>query len=353
MKGLILCGGRGTRLRPFTYSGAKHFLPVANKPVVYYIIESMKRAGIEEIYVVVGERDEEFRNRLGDGSKWGVSIGYIRQQQPLGLAHGVKTCEELLTGETFVTVLGDNLILHPIEDLVRQHERTGAEATILLSRVDDPRRFGIATLSGEKIVGLVEKPQRPAGNHAIVGMYVFNSIIFDVIDRIKPSARGELELTDAIMEIIKDGHLVNYQVTEHWWSDVGRPKDLIKANRRMLQDIEGSINGRMDKASTVGSRVVVGEGSVIENSVIDDFVIIGKNVTISNAHIGPYASVGDGSRVTGTNIRNSIIMEDCVLEDVGQVIDMSIIGEGSAVKKNKFTGKVSLWIGRDSIIHGV
>ncbi|HOC09576.1 MAG TPA: glucose-1-phosphate thymidylyltransferase [Bacillota bacterium] len=353
MKGLILCGGKGTRLRPFTFTGAKHFLPVANKPVIYYIIESLKRAGIEDICVVVGDREEEFQHRLGDGSSWGVSISYIRQHAPLGLAHGVKVSEHHLKGETFVIILGDNLIMHPVEDLVRHHMDTGARSTILLSRVEDPRRFGIALIDNGKITGLVEKPKEPVGNHAIVGMYVFDSSIFDVIDRIKPSPRGELELTDAIMELIRDGLPVSYLITKGWWSDVGRPKDLLRANRRILADLVGDVKGHVDANSTVGKKVVIGEGTVVMDSVIEDFVTIGSNVVLKKCRIGSYTSVGDGSSVMGTDIRNSIIMEDCILENVGCAVDMSIIGQGSAVKKNKYPDRISLWIGRDSKIYGV
>jgi glucose-1-phosphate thymidylyltransferase len=353
MKGLILCGGRGTRLRPFTYTGAKHFLPVANKPVIFYIIESMKRAGIEDICVVVGDREEEFRHRLGDGSSWGVSLSYIRQHEPLGLAHGVKVSEQHLKGETFVTILGDNLIMHPVGDLVRHHMDTGARGTILLSKVEDPRRFGIALIDNGKITGLVEKPRKAVGDHAIVGMYVFDSVIFDAIDRIKPSPRGELEFTDAIMEIVKEGLPVSHLITKDWWSDVGRPKDLLRANRKILGGLVGDVRGHVDANSVIGEKVVIGEGSVVEDSVIEDFVTIGSNVVLRECRIGPYTSVGDGSSVIGTDIRNSIIMEDCILENVGCALDMSIIGQGSAVKKNKYPDRVRLWIGRDSIIHGV
>ena len=353
MKGLILCGGKGTRLRPFTYTGAKHFLPVANRPVIYYIIESMKRAGIEDICVVVGDREEEFQHRLGDGSNWGVSINYIRQNEPLGLAHGVKVSEQHLKGETFVTILGDNLIMHPVGDLLRHHMDTGARSTILLSKVKDPRRFGIALIDNGKITGLVEKPKAPLGNHAIVGMYVFDSSIFDVIDRIKPSPRGELELTDAIMEVIREGLPVSYMITKDWWSDVGRPKDLLRANRRILADLVGDAREHVEANSVIGKKVVIGEGTVIEDSIIEDYVTIGSNVVLRKCRIGSYTSVGDGSSVIGTDIRNSIIMEDCILENVGCAVDMSIIGQGSAVKRNKYSDRVSLWIGRDSIIHGV
>ena len=352
MKGLILCGGKGTRLRPFTYTGAKHFLPVANKPVIYYVIESMKRAGIEDICVVVGDREEEFRHRLGDGSSWGVSISFVRQHEPLGLAHGVKVSEQYLKGETFVTILGDSLIMHPVGDLVRHHMDTGARSTILLSKVEDPRRFGIALIDNGKITGLVEKPKEPVGNYAIVGMYVFDSVIFDAIDRIKPSPRGELELTDAIMEIIRGGLPVSHLITTEWWSDVGRPKDLLRANRRILADVERDVRGHVDANSVIGKKVVIGEGSVIEDSVIEDYVTIGSNVVLRKSRVGSYTSVGDGSSVIGTDIRNSIIMEDCILENVGFAVDMSIIGQGSSVKKNKYPDRVSLWIGRDSIIHG-
>ena len=352
MKGLILCGGRGTRLRPFTYAGAKHFLPVANKPVVYYIIEALKRAGIEDIYVVVGEREKEFRLKLGDGDKWCVSIEYIRQHSPLGLAHAVMSAEGRLRGETFVTVLGDNLIMHSIRDLVEHHIAIGAQSTILLSPVEDPRRFGMATLKGRRITGLVEKPERPAGNNAIVGMYVLSSIIFDAIKKTKPSARGELELTDAIMEMIREGYLVGYKVTGEWWSDVGRPEDLLAANQRILKGIKGITEGSIISNSIVGEKVMVEKGALVKNSVIEDFVVIGEKAVVKGAHIGPYTSIGDGSSVTDTNIKNSIIMKNCVLEGMHRGLDMSIIGEGSIITESMGKETTSMWIGRDSIIKG-
>ncbi len=353
MKGLILCGGKGTRLRPFTYSGAKHFLPVANKPVIHYIIESMKKAGITDIYVVVGAMEEEFRCKLRDGNTWGVSLTYIRQHKPLGLAHGVKVSKEYMDGQSFVTVLGDNLIMHSVEDIVHHHISSANDSTILLSQVECPERFGIATLEDGKISGLAEKPSKPASNYAVIGMYVLNSRIFDAIEKIKPSARGELELTDAIMEMIKGGDTVGYKLTEGWWNDVGRPEDLLEANKRVLYGIQKEIKGQVSSNSKIGEKVTIGENSLIENSVIEDCVAIGKNVTIKESHIGSYTAVGNGSKVTGVRIKDSIIMEGCVLEEVYSDVHLSIIGQGSIVKKSGLPKDISIWVGRDSRIQGL
>ena len=341
----------GDAVEPFTYSGKT--LLLLQQPVIYYIIEALRRASIEDICVVVGDREQEFRSKLGDGSKWGVSIAYIRQHSPLGLAHGVLAAEEALRDETFVTVLGDNLIMHSIGDLMRHHTGTGAEGTILLSPVSDPRRFGIAVLENGRITGLVEKPEKPASNNAIVGMYVFSGAIFDAIERIKPSARGEFELTDAIMEMIREGYLVGYRVTEEWWSDVGYPEDLLAANRRILKETKGSIQGIIDSNSILGKKVVIEKDAHIENSVIEDCVVIGSKALVKNSRIGPYTSIGDGSRVTNAAIKNSIIMENCVLEEMHRCLDMSIIGEGSVVIGNSETETSGLWIGRDSIIRSL
>jgi glucose-1-phosphate thymidylyltransferase len=353
MKGLILCGGKGTRMRPFSYTGVKHFLPVANKPVICYIIESMKRAGIKEIYIVTGAADGEFRYKLGDGGRWGVSITYIVQHRPLGLANGVKISKEYLSGDAFVTVLGDNLIAHSVEDILRIHNDTGADSTILLSPVECPERFGIATLENGKITKLVEKPKKPASNYAVIGMYVFNGKIFDAIEKIKPSARGEYELTDAIMEMIRGGDMVGYKLTGDWWIDVGRPEDLLEANKRMLGDIQRDIGGQMDLNSKIADKVIIGENSVIADSIIDDCVVIGKNVVVQKSHIGPYTAIGDGSRLTGIRIKNSIVMEDCVLDGVFSGIDMSIIGRGSTIKISGQQKNISIWVGQDSTIKGV
>jgi len=350
MKGLILCGGKGTRMRPFAYSVAKHLLPVANKPVIYYIIESMREAGIEDIFIVVGALEDEFSNKLGDGSRWGVSINYIIQGRPLGLAHGVKTSEGHLKGGPFVTVLGDNIINHSIGDIVRCHNATGADSTVLLSRVENPQRYGIATLDDGKIIRLVEKPKNPESSYAVVGMYVFNSKIFHAIERIKPSERGELELTDGIMEMIKRGDKVGCKLTKEWWIDVGSPEDLLQANKRMLGSIQKNLQGQRVYGSKIADRVVIGENSVIEDSVVDNYSIIGRNVVVKKSHIGPYTSVGDGSRLAGVNIRSSIVMEDCIIEGVTADICMSIVGSGSIINTKRDQKKISIWLGQDSII---
>ena len=353
MKGLILCGGKGTRMRPFAYSVAKHLLPVANKPVIYYIIESMREAGIEDIFIVVGALEDEFSNKLGDGSRWGVSINYIIQGRPLGLAHGVKTSEDYLKGGPFVTVLGDNIINHSIGDIVKYHNDTGADSTVLLSRVENPERYGIATLDDGKIIKLVEKPKKPEGSYAVVGMYVFNSKIFHAIERIKPSQRGELELTDGIMEMIKRGDKVGCKLTKKWWIDVGSPGDLLMANKKVLGSIQKNPQGQWYFGSKIADRVLIGENSIIEDSVVDNYSIIGRNVVVKKSHIGPYTSVGDGSRLEEVNIGSSIVMEDCIIEGVSADIRMSIIGRGSVISKKRNRKNISIWIGQDSIIRGI
>lgn len=353
MKGLILCGGKGTRMRPFAYSVAKHLLPVANKPVIHYIIESMREAGIEDIYIVVGASEDGFTDKLGDGSQWGVSIKYIVQGRPLGLAHGVKICEDYLKNGPFVTVLGDNIINHSIGDIVKYHYDTGADSTVLLSRVENPERYGIATLDDGKIIKLVEKPKNSESSYAVVGMYVFNSKIFHAIERIKPSERGELELTDGIMEMIKRGDKVGCRLTKEWWIDAGSPEDLLRANKRMLGSIQKNLQGQRVYGSKIADRVVIGENSVIEDSVVDNYSIIGRNVVVKKSHIGPYTSIGDGSRLEEVNIRSSIVMEDCIIEGVPADICMSIIGRGSVINTKRDRKNINMWIGQDSIIKGI
>lgn len=350
MKGLILCGGKGTRLRPFTYSGAKHLLPVANKPVIFYIIDAMKEAGIEEIAIVVGDNEVEFREKLGNGNMWGLSFTYIKQDKPLGLAHGVKMAEGYMAGQSFAMMLGDNLIMHPIKDVIDYYEISHADCTILLSPVDHPERYGIATIKGDRVIRLIEKPKKPVGNYGIIGSYVFNNKIFEAIDKTKPSGRGELEITDAIMEMVNQGNKVNYVLNQEWWMDVGRPEDLLEANMKMLSVIKRDIKGQVDEDSKILGEVVLEEGAILKNTIIRGPVMVGREVVIQNSYMGPYTAIGDGSELIGCEVENSVILEKCILENIHSRIDMSIIGSGSIVRKRELPKSISIWAGQDSKI---
>lgn len=348
LKGLILCGGKGTRLRPFTYSSAKQLLPVANKPVVFYAIESLKEAGIKEVAIIVGDTEEEVKKVLGDGSRWDLCFTYIRQEKPKGLAHAAKIAENYMGDQPFVMVLGDNLIMESVKGIVEHFKNTCADCTVLLAPVSHPQRYGIAEIEGDRIIRLVEKPKDPPSNYGIIGIYVFNSKVFRAIDRIKPSWRGELEITDAIMQMVEDGDRVNYLLNKGWWKDVGKPEDLLEANMKVLSKIKGRLNGVIDKYSVVIGEAVIEEGATVKGSIIRGPVVIGKGAEIENSYIGPYTSVGEGSSLTGCEVENSVILEGCILENISTRIDTSIIGKGSVVRKRELPRSMSIWIGRDS-----
>ncbi len=351
MKGLILCGGKGTRLRPFTYSGAKHLLPVANKPVVFYILDALKEAGIKDVAIVIsGDAEEEFRDKLGDGEAWGLSLTYIRQERPLGLAHGVKVAESYIGRHSFVVMLGDNLIMHPVKDVIDYYKGSLVDCTLLLSPVHQPERYGIATIEEDRVTKLVEKPVNPESNYGVTGIYVFNTKIFTAIEKISPSGRGELEITDAIMEMIIQGKKVNYVMNKGWWKDIGKPEDLLHANMKLLSLMERDVRGYVDKDSIILGEAVLEEGSRVKNSVIRGPVSIGKGAIIQNSYIGPYTAVGSGSRLTGCEVENSVIHERCILEGIRSRIDMSIIGNGSIVRRRELPKSISIWAGQDSRI---
>jgi glucose-1-phosphate thymidylyltransferase len=287
LRAVLLCAGKGIRLRPFTFSMAKHLLPVVNKPVVLHIIENLKKSGIEEMAVVVGDNGEQFKKALGDGSDWGVSLTYITQQSPLGIADAVGLCRDYVNDNPFMVVLGDNLITEPMNTVIEHFNNTKADCTLLVSPVDDPKRFGIAVTDGPRLIALVEKPTENIGNLGVVGVYVFNSSVFDAIGSIQPSSRGELEITDAITEMIRRGHRVNYLLNKGWWKDIGKPEDLLDANSHLLSLINGDNKGFLDSQSEITGQVAIGSRSRIINSTIIGPVAIGENVIVADSCIGP------------------------------------------------------------------
>lgn len=350
MKGLILCAGKGTRMRPFTYSGAKHLLPAANKPVVYYIIEALVDAEIRDIAIIVGENEDEFKDKVGDGGKWGVSITYIRQDQPLGLADAIARARDYVCNCPFIAVLGDNMIMQPFGNIIEYFLKTGADCTVLLSKVNRPERYGIASVHDGKVRGIIEKPKENIGNLGVVGLYVFNPKIFDAIGRIEPSGRGELEISDAITDLGKRGHLVNYVYRSGWWKDIGRPEDLLEANRKVLEHLDICIKGQCDSKSDISGQIYVGSGSKIINCTVSGPVIIGEDVMVSDSTLGPYTSIGDRSCITGCRIENSIVLEKCLLQNIINKVDASIIGSGSVIREREISGSLVIWVDKDSRI---
>ncbi len=291
MKALILSGGKGTRLRPITHTGAKQLIPVANKPILFYAIESIVECGITDIGIIVGETAQEIKDAVGSGDQWGASVSYIQQDEPLGLAHAVKIAHGFLQDDPFVMFLGDNLIKDGIKPLVEEFERNKPSSQILLARVKHPEQFGVASLEGDKVALLEEKPVRPKSDLALVGVYMFDRNIFKAIDRIKPSGRGELEITDAIQTLINDGYNVQSHIIKGWWKDTGKLDDMLEANRIILTDLQSRVEGDVDKASRIDGQVVIAQGAVIKNSTIRGPVVIGENTSIINSYIGPFTSI--------------------------------------------------------------
>ncbi len=334
MKGLILSGGRGTRLRPITHTSAKQLVPVANKPILYYGIECIRDAGITDIGIIVGDTREEIKRACADGAQWGVKLTYIHQSDPLGLAHAVKTAQPFLGEDPFVMYLGDNLVKDGITPLVREFERDRPNAQILLAHVKNPQDFGVAELDGDHVVRLVEKPKEPKSDLALVGVYMFDSTIWEAVDAIKPSARGELEITDAIQYLIDTGYNVRSHVIRGWWKDTGKLEDMLEANRILLEGIERRIDGHVDEHSQVNGRVIIGRNSHILRSNIRGPVIIGENCLIEDAYIGPFTSLHDGVRVIGSEIEHSMILENSAILNIGNRLEDSLIGKNVEVRKD-------------------
>ena len=336
MKAIVLCAGKGTRLRPLTHTTAKHLIPVANRPVIFYTLETIRNAGINEVALVVSPSNkDEFESVVKNGENFGMRVSYVVQEEPRGLAHAVWVAKDFLDGDDFLMYLGDNLIMEDLKPFVDDFEKEGVDASILLTPVEDPRRFGVAVVEGGKVVRVVEKPRVPPSNLAIIGVYMFKPVIFEGIENIKPSWRGELEITDAIEYLIENGYMVKAHVVYGWWKDTGKPEDLLEANRKILEALKGSsVKGNVDDKSVLQGNVDIGEGTVVMNSVIRGPVVIGENSVIKNSYIGPYTSIGDGVNVDGCEIENSIVMEDSVVMNISERIDSSILGKKSRVVKS-------------------
>jgi len=328
VRGLILSGGKGTRLRPLTYTSAKQLVPVANKPVLFYGIEAMAEAGLREIGIVVGETHAEIRAAVGDGSRWGVRVTYIEQDAPRGLAHAVKISEPFLGSEPFVMYLGDNLLNRGITSFVQEFERDQPAAQILLTHVPDPQMFGVAQLENGRVVRLVEKPKEPIGDLALVGVYMFGPQIFESVNRIKPSFRNELEITDAIQDLIDRGLTVRPHIVEGWWKDTGKLEDMLEANRLILDTFERRIEGQVCPESRVEGKVVIEAGAIVERSVIRGPAIIGRGARIVHSYIGPFTSIMNDVEIKDTEIEHSIVLEGSSLRDLSNRVIDSLIGKG-------------------------
>jgi glucose-1-phosphate thymidylyltransferase len=333
MKGLILSGGRGTRLRPITFTSAKQLVPVANKPILFYGIEALAASGIRDIGIVVGETGQEIREAVGDGSRFGVSVTYIQQEAPLGLAHAVLVSEPFLGTDTFCMYLGDNLIREKLSPLVERFKQDKPNGQILLARVPDPAQFGVAELRDGKVVRLVEKPRVPPSDLALVGVYMFDATVFQAVRAITPSARGELEITDAIQWLIDRGRLVRPHVIDGWWKDTGKLEDMLEANRIILDTLLPRTEGRVEN-SEIHGRVVVEPDARIIGSTVRGPAIIGRGARIEHAYIGPFTSIGDGVSVRGSEVEHSILLEGSSVVDIGGRIESSLIGRNVSIYRS-------------------
>ncbi|MFM7271395.1 MAG: glucose-1-phosphate thymidylyltransferase [Actinomycetes bacterium] len=356
MKGLILAGGAGTRLRPITHTSAKQLVPIANKPILFYGIEGMAAAGIREIGIITGDTGAEIREAVGDGSRWGVEVTYIPQDAPLGLAHCVLIASGFLGDDDFVMYLGDNMLEQDLTGFVASFTAARAAggpdapaAQILLAHVDDPRQFGVADVDSEgHIVGLVEKPADPPSDLALVGVYLFDHHINDAVRAIAPSPRGELEITDAIQWLIEQGHRVRHEVLEGWWIDTGKKDPLLECNRLVLEILEPRQLGSVDEASEIEGRVVIEEGAEIVNSRIRGPVVIGSGTRVVDSYIGPFSSVASGCEIIDSELDHSVVLESARIVGIHRLTDSLIGRDVEVVRSERRPRALRLMLGDDS-----
>ena len=326
MKGIILHGGHGTRLRPLTHTGPKQLLPIANKPMSQYCLESISDTGITDIAIIIGGvGSNKVREFYGDGSKFGVNITYIHQDEPKGIAHAISLCKEFVNGEKFLVFLGDNIIQKSISDYVTNFKNSTFDATILLCEVDNPSRFGIADVENQKILKITEKPKNPISNLAVTGIYLLTPLIFRIIENLKPSWRNELEITDALDNLLKQNNNISYEKITDYWKDTGTPEDIIHANGEILEKIQTSSE----------NKVIIGDNCEIQSDVtFEGGVSIGDNCKIkSGSHIGPNVSIGQNSEISNCNMKNSIVMKNCKINLTGKITH-SIIADNSEIMEN-------------------
>lgn len=349
MKGLILSGGKGTRLRPITYTSAKQLVPIANKPVLFYAIENLVAAGITDLGIVVGDTKEEVKAAVGDGSRWGAKVTFIEQDQPLGLAHAIKVSRSFLGADRFVMFLGDNFIEESIGPLVERFERDGLHCQILLTSVPNPQECGVVEIENGCVVRLVEKPREPKSDLVAIGIYMFDSNVFEAIDGIRPSWRGELEITDTIQRLVDTGFRVGHYILKGWWVDTGKMSDILEANRLLLERLDTSIKGVVDAGSQICGKVVIDQGAEIVNSVIRGPAIIGENTRIVNSYVGPFTSIHFGVTITGSEIEHSIVLENSRIIDIEGRIEDSLIGRNVEITKSPIKPKAyKLMLGDNS-----
>ena len=335
VKGLILSGGKGTRLRPITHTSAKQLIPVANKPVLFYGIEAMAQAGIREVGIVIApETGDEIREAVGDGSRWGLAVTYVLQDEPLGLAHAVLTAQPFLGDDPFVMYLGDNLLQGGIADLVEAFRSNEPDALILLTPVPDPEHYGVAELEDGAVVRLAEKPAEPRTDLALVGVYMFTPAIHEAARAIEPSGRGELEITDAIQHVVDAGLRVEPHIVRGWWKDTGRLDDLLEANRLVLGNLDPRIDGELVETQVDG-RVAVDAGARLERSRVRGPAVIGAGAQLVDAYVGPYTSIGEGCRIQNAEVEHSILLAGSSVRDLAGRMESSLLGRNVSVRRGE------------------
>ncbi len=351
LKGLVLSGGKGSRLRPFTYTNAKQLVPIANKPVLFYTIEQLVECGITDIGVIIGDTAEQVRAAVGDGSQFGARVTYIQQDAPLGIAHAVATAHDFLGDSPFVLYLGDNFVLGGIKPYVDAYLASGGSSQILLHPVDNPQAFGIAELTDGVVTRIVEKPQKPASNLAVIGVYIFEPAVHDVIANLQPSGRGELEITDAIQGLIDRGAGVRAEVMERYWIDTGKMDDILNANRMVLSTIEARHAGEVDEKTRVYDPVVIEAGARVQNSVLRGPLIIGAETEIIDSYIGSNTSIDARCLIKGCRIEDSVVMEDSRIEEIHWPVVKSMVGRNVELRGSHGAGRgYSLTLGDHSRI---
>jgi len=333
MKALITSGGRGTRLRPLTHTQNKHLIPIANKPILHYAIDYAVEAGITEIGIVYGSESSAVPEAIGDGSQWGINITYIPQDAPLGLAHVVKISRDFIGDDKFIFYLGDNIVVGGLQKFIDGFEKAGSNCHLTLAKVKDPERFGVPEIQGNRIVKVEEKPKNPKSQYAVAGIYLYDSSIFEAVNNIKPSERGELEISDAHQYLLDNGYKVSYSEITGWWKDTGKPHDLLEANRLVLDSIVEENNASEVENSSILGKVKIDEGTIVKNSTIRGPVVIGKNCEITDAYIGPYTSIYNKCKIINSEVEYSILLAECKITDVNIRIEHSLLGNDVEIVK--------------------
>ena len=354
MKGIILHGGHGTRLRPLTHTGPKQLLPIANKPMSEYCIESIRETGITDIAIIIGGLgSNKVKEYYGTGEKFGINITYVEQDEPKGIAHAINLCKDFVNNEKFLVFLGDNIIQRSISDFVKNFEKSTFDATLLLCEVDNPSSFGIAQVKNKKIIKITEKPKNPLSNLAVTGIYLLTPKIFKIIENLEPSWRNELEITDALDILLNENDNLSYEIITDYWKDTGTPHDIIHANGEIIKNIPEYFYGKKSESAKISGKVLTGKNSIIEENVsIRGPVIIGENCKInSGVIIGPNTSIGDNSVINQGNIENSIIMENCEIDSMAKIRDSIISNNSKIIQSDKSSGEKIFLLGEGTKIY--